>query len=276
MCKKNTRKNPCVGRESDAPPAVKPSCSLSVDSHPPASRNRKPETDCSELETSRHESLFDRLRRKWAKIAPASKYSCDSEKFYEEYLKEKAAAGVPDTPPADQEPESAAPPPETANPQLELELEKLPSPRLPRPGNPLTPLRTPRNTTSPWNTAIASKTLPNTYPTAAGRKTSATPENSTAATENFLLLFFNRKLSFQKRPGPEASDHWSLLLAPYLLSAGEPAGEFAELQHPGPGGQGHQIVVEADMDQADLIFKGPVADRHGGLTVARFLEADAG
>ena len=39
--------------------------------------------------------------------APASGYSCDSEKFYEEYLKEKEAAGVPDPPALPEDPQSA-------------------------------------------------------------------------------------------------------------------------------------------------------------------------
>ena len=39
--------------------------------------------------------------------APASGYSCDSEKFYAEYLKEKAAAGVPDPPALPEDPQSA-------------------------------------------------------------------------------------------------------------------------------------------------------------------------
>ena len=129
-CQKNTRKNSRVGREStrraayaQAPPAVKPSCSPPVNFNselPPETGNQKPETVLTE-----HESLFDRLRRKWATTAPASKYPCDSENFYAEYLKEKEAAGVPDTPPPDSCPDpppaTANQPPETENPQPETQ-----------------------------------------------------------------------------------------------------------------------------------------------------------
>jgi hypothetical protein len=57
-CEKNIAKNSCVGREStrraayaQAHPAVRLSCPLPVESHPPATGNQKPETNHSELET---------------------------------------------------------------------------------------------------------------------------------------------------------------------------------------------------------------------------------
>jgi hypothetical protein len=126
---KNTRKNPGVGRQSASPPA----------NQPLETRNSEPGTQNSELETPHHESLFDRLRRKWATTPNASNYSCDSEKFYEEYLKEKEAAGLPDTPPADPEPETATPPLETRNSELET-----PQPGPPKTREPLNPVTHPK------------------------------------------------------------------------------------------------------------------------------------
>ena len=115
---------------------------------PPETGNQKPETVLTE-----HESLFDRLRRKWAQTAPASKYSCDSEKLYEEYLKEKDAAGVPDTLPEDPartRPRQLQPShrkPKTPNSNSELRTQnllKLPSPRLPKTWEPLNPFTHPK------------------------------------------------------------------------------------------------------------------------------------
>ena len=117
---------------------------------PPETGNQKPETVLTE-----HESLFDRLRRKWATTAPASRYPCDSEKFYAEYLKEKEAAGVPDTLPPDSCPDptpaTANQPPETENPQLETrnsELETPPSetpqPETPKTWEPINPITHPK------------------------------------------------------------------------------------------------------------------------------------
>jgi hypothetical protein len=95
---KNTRKNARL-----APPAASPQPPC----HPLETRNSELGTQNSELETPPHESLFDRLRRKWAQTAPASGYSCDSEKFYEEYLQAKEAAGLPDPPALPEDPQSA-------------------------------------------------------------------------------------------------------------------------------------------------------------------------
>jgi hypothetical protein len=155
ITKKNTRKKSPVGREStrraayaQAPPAVQPSCSPPANFNqelPPETGNQKPETVLTE-----HESLFDRMRRKWATTPNASKYSCDSEEFYEEYLEEKIAAGLPDTPPADPEPQSATPPPATENPQLRTQKSELrtchetPPPQTPKTWEPLDPITHPK------------------------------------------------------------------------------------------------------------------------------------
>jgi hypothetical protein len=56
--------------------------------------NQQFETQNPELETPRHESLFDRLRRKWAESDPPPKYSCHSDEMYEEYLRENLAADI--------------------------------------------------------------------------------------------------------------------------------------------------------------------------------------
>ena len=135
VSKKNTRKNSLGGRESDAPAA-----------------NQPLETQNSELETPHHESLFDRLRRKWANTPNASKYSCDSEKLYEEYLKKKSPPAsrtpCPRSPARTRPRQLANQPPETENPQLKTQnsrtLHETPQPETPKDWEPLNPLTHPK------------------------------------------------------------------------------------------------------------------------------------
>ncbi len=107
----------------------------------PKTDNQQLETPNSELETPPHESLFDRLRRKWAKIAHPSNYSCDSEKLYEEYLKEKNAACVHLAQPSNPDPAPANQPLENGNPQPETPNSE---PEAPKPWEPLNPFTHPK------------------------------------------------------------------------------------------------------------------------------------
>ncbi len=115
----------------------------------------KPSTRISkrpELETSPHESLFDRLRRKWAKTKPSQSLqgSCDSEALYQQHLQDMAAVGTgcngdreSESPPA-KPVESAAPPADPGNvgresgAQLAISLENAAPPPIPDP-RPLDP-----------------------------------------------------------------------------------------------------------------------------------------
>ena len=140
MQKKHPKKFPC--RAGPHPP-----CAVLLNRLPPTSSPElTPETGNSKPEPvlPEHESLFDRLRRKWATTPNASQYSCDSEKFYEEYLKEKEAAGLPDTPPPDPEPETAPPPLGTRNSELETPQPGPPQPEPPKPREPLNPVTHPK------------------------------------------------------------------------------------------------------------------------------------
>ncbi len=156
---KNSHGSPALVNEtrqtvfaSAAPPAVKQSNvqpeELSAPSLPtpdqiPAQASSL-ETQSPSLDTP-HESLFDRLRRKWGKIAAASKYSCDSEQLYEAYQREKIAAGLPDTRPGDAGPNpapaTANQPPDIGNPQPET---PNPAPEPPKSWEPLNPLTHPK------------------------------------------------------------------------------------------------------------------------------------
>ncbi len=69
-----------VRRKSEAPPAAKISTATDLEHETPPD---------GELQRSwQSESLFQKLRRKWAKTGKAPKYSCNYNEIYEQYLKD--------------------------------------------------------------------------------------------------------------------------------------------------------------------------------------------
>ena len=81
-------------------------------------------------------------------------------------------------PPRPRRPSTRHRTPATSPSKLATRNSKLLSPNPPRPWNPCAPRKTSATGSLPWPTATAGITPPNTSPTAAGRKTSATPEIS--------------------------------------------------------------------------------------------------
>ena len=150
ISEKTSAKNPCVGRDpqggasqseappannlesNDAPPAVQPSSSQPVNSNPELPPEPEPQ----------HESLFVRLRRKWAKLLPPPPNIPAIPSSSMRNISRKK------TPPWPSLPRLRTPPrhPQTHNQTQATKHSKLktPNPNLPRPWSPCAPKKSRR------------------------------------------------------------------------------------------------------------------------------------